>query len=190
MARCFVGITGASGVVYGIRLLRVLDREKHLVISDGAKEVIRHETGLTARDVEALADRAYGNDDLAAPVASGSFPLDAVFIVPCSMNTLAKLACGISDNLISRVGAIAMKERRPLVIVPRETPLSTIHLRHMASLSEMGVRVLPAAPAFYGRPRKVDDMVDFIVGRVLDAVGMPHRLYRRWTGPTGRSRRT
>jgi len=178
-----VGITGASGIAYGVRLLEALKAAgaaTSLVLSaDGAK-VLRLETGKRPQDVKRLATRTFSNDDLAAPIASGSRSFDAMVICPCSMSTAAKVACGLSDNLITRAASVALKERRRLVVVPRETPLSSIHLRNLAALAEAGAVVLPAAPAFYGRPGKVEDLGDFIAGRVLDTLGIENRLYRRW----------
>jgi 4-hydroxy-3-polyprenylbenzoate decarboxylase len=178
-----VGITGASGIAYGVRLLEALKEagaETSLVLSDDGAKVLRLETGKRPQDPKKLATRSFSNGNLAAPIASGSRSFDAMVVCPCSMSTAAKIAAGISDNLITRAASVALKERRRLVIVPRETPMSSIHLRNLAVLAEAGAIVLPAAPAFYGRPRTVDEMVDFIAGRVLDSLGIENRLYRRW----------
>lgn len=180
--RVIVGMTGASGIRYGIRLLECLESETAVVVSEDAASIAEGEAGTARKDIEALADECYDNDDLWSPLASGSVGFDAFVVVPCSMSTLSKISCGIADNLITRVASVALKERRMLVLVPRETPLSTIHLQNMTRLSEAGAVVLPACPAFYPSPESVDDMVDFVVGRVLDMLGQEHELYRRWGG--------
>ncbi len=152
----------------------------HQLQVGAGEKVLRLETEWTPADVRKLSTRNYPNGNMAAPIASGSRPFDAMVICPCSMSTGAKIASGISDNLITRAASVALKERRRLVIVPRETPMSSIHLRNLATLAEAGAIVLPAAPAFYGKPQKVGDLVDFIAGRVLDSLGIENRLYRRW----------
>lgn len=177
-----IGITGASGVTIGLRLLEVLTAEKHLIISEEAKRLIEIETGLTEEETEANADFVYDNADFEASLSSGSFKYDAMVIAPCSMSTLSKIAVGISDNLITRAASVCLKEHRPLVLVPRETPVSAIHLKNMAELAQLGVIILPASAAFYPRPEKVEDMVDFIVGRILDVLGIENNLYERWEG--------
>ena len=177
-----VGITGASGIRYGHRLLECLTCDSSVIVSSEAAAMLQGEADVTADQLESLAGAAYGNDDLWSPVASGSVKFDALVIVPCSMSTLSKISCGIADNLISRVASVALKERRKLVLVPRETPLSTIHLQNMTRLSEAGAVVLPACPAFYPQPKSVDDIVDFVVGRVLDQLGLEHELYTGWSG--------
>jgi 4-hydroxy-3-polyprenylbenzoate decarboxylase len=178
-----VAITGASGIAYGVRLLEALQAgktETSLVLSEDGAKVLKLETDTTPAHVKKLATRSYSNGDMAAPIASGSRSFDAMAVCPCSMSTAAKIAAGISDNLITRAASVALKERRRLVLVPRETPMSSIHLRNLATLAEAGAIVLPAAPAFYGKPRSVGDLVDFIAGRVLDSLGIENRLYRRW----------
>ncbi|MDX1534802.1 MAG: UbiX family flavin prenyltransferase, partial [Thermoplasmata archaeon] len=147
--RIAVCVTGASGAPYAYRLLQALKGRAELVLSQDAEEVIRAETGRTPKDFRSLAAAWYRNDDFRAPFASGSAPLDAVVIVPCSMNTLSKVALGLSDNLITRAAAVALKEGRKLVLVPRETPLSAIHLEHMLTVARLGGTVLPAMPGFY-----------------------------------------
>jgi len=183
--RLIVAITGASGVVYGRRLLKVL-REKnvetHLIISKAAEKVIEHELEMTRKDIEKLANHAYDVDDLSAPVVSGSFKTDGMIIIPCSMKTLAGIAHGYSDNLVLRAADVTLKEKRRLILVPRETPLNVVHLRNMLELAEQGVVVVPAMPAYYHKPRDVDDLVDFVVGKVLDLLGIEHTLYKRWQG--------
>jgi len=181
--RIVIGITGASGVAIGLRLLEVLSgAEKHVIISEEAKRLIEIETDLSGDEAEASADFVYDNSDMSSGLASGSYRYDAMVIAPCSMSTLSKISAGISDNLITRAAAVCLKERRTLVLVPRETPISTIHLRNMAELSQLGVVILPACPAFYPRPEKIEDAVDFIVGRILDALGIENDLYERWGG--------
>lgn len=177
-----VGITGASGVIYGIRLLEVLPGVRTVIVSDEAVKIARMELGLAEKDIHARADRHYSNDDMFSPLASGSFKFDALAIAPCSASTMSKIACGISDNLITRVAAVALKERRRLVLLMRESPLSSIHLSNMERLACAGATVMPASPAFYPQPKSVQDMVDFVVGRVLDELGVKNRLYKRWSG--------
>ncbi|MCD6264258.1 UbiX family flavin prenyltransferase [Candidatus Bathyarchaeota archaeon] len=183
--RVVVAITGASGVVYGRRLLEVL-REKgvevHLIISRAGRLVVREELGLEPESLERLASRAYDPEDLMAPLTSGSFKVDAVVVVPASVKTVAAIASGYSDNLITRAADVALKEGRTLILVPRETPLSPLHLENLLRLSRMGVVILPAMPAFYHKPEEIGDLVDFIVGKILDQLGVDHDLYKRWEG--------
>ncbi|MDD1736579.1 MAG: UbiX family flavin prenyltransferase [Methanothrix sp.] len=180
-----VGISGASGVQYGIRLLQVL-RDKscitHLVLTDSAAKIIEVETNYKIRDVEVLADYVYQPRDFAAPIASGSHLFDAMAIIPCSMGTLSAVACGSSDTLITRTADVCLKEKRRLIMVPRETPLSLIQIRNMAAAAEAGAIILPACPAFYSRPKSLDELVDVLVGRVLDLLGLESDLYQRWKG--------
>ncbi len=185
-----VGITGASGVVYGVRLLEELPSTKTVIVSEDALKIAKLELGMSRKDIDALADRHYANDDMFSPLASGSVKFDSFAIAPCSTSTMSKIACGISDNLITRVASVALKERRKLVLLLRETPLSTIHLSNMEVLSRAGAVIMPASPAFYPRPTTVDDTVDFIVGRVMDELGLDNDLYARWVGkaPSTRSR--
>ena len=178
-----VGISGASGVGYGIRLLQVLQGSViHLVITDSARKIIEVETNFSPEDVEDLADHVYAEDDFTAPIASGSYRFEAMVIIPCSMKTLAGVASGMSDNLIGRSAEICLKDRRRLVIVRRETPLSLIQLKNMVSVTEAGAVVLPACPAFYSRPQTLEDLIDVLVGRVLDSIGVENNLYPRWKG--------
>jgi 4-hydroxy-3-polyprenylbenzoate decarboxylase len=179
--RLIVAITGASGIIYGKRFLEEAKKrnfEVHLVVSNAAEKVARSEVG----DVEwsALASRVYSPDDLTAQIASGSFRVDAMVIVPATMKTIGALSSGYCDDLISRAADAQLKEGKRLLIVPRETPLHAIHLENMAKLSRMGVTVLPAMPGFYHGPKTVDDLVDFIVGKMLDQLGVEHDLFRRW----------
>lgn len=188
--RLVVAITGASGVIYGKRLLEVLKQKKvetHLIVSNAAEKVILHELGISRKDIEKLATRAYEPDDLTAPLMSGSFRTDGMIIVPCSMKTLAGIAHGFADNLMLRAADVALKEKRRLVVVPRETPLSTVHIRNMLLAAKLGIYIVPAMPAFYSRPEKVGDMVDFIIGRVLDCFNIDHKLFKRYSGMKARS---
>jgi 4-hydroxy-3-polyprenylbenzoate decarboxylase len=183
--RLVVAVTGASGVIYGKRLLEVLKQKKvetHLIISNAAEKVIQHELGVDRKDIEKLATCAYEPDDLTAPLMSGSFRTDGMIVIPCSMKTLAGITHGFADNLILRAADVALKEKRRLVVVPRETPLSTVHIRNMLVAAKLGVSVVPAMPAFYSKPEKIGDMVDFIVGRVLDCFSIDHSLFKRYFG--------
>ena len=175
--RWVIGMTGASGAVYGVELVRALlerEYEVHLVISDAGWRVLKDELGWNA------ARRGDPPNDIGAAIASGSFRCQGMAIVPCSMGTLAAIAAGAADNLLTRAAGVALKEGRPLIIVPRETPLSAIHLENMLKLARLGVRVIPAMPAFYTRPRELMDVVRFMVGKVLDQMGVDHDLYPRW----------
>jgi flavin prenyltransferase len=200
MKRIALAFTGASGMPYGLRLLEVLlarQCEVALLYSPAAQIVARQECDvvLPAQPREAaraLAERygaapgqlsVYGREDWLAPIASGSNPPDAMAICPCTMGTLGAVANGLADNLIERAADVMLKERRPLVLVPRETPLSAIHLEHMHKLALAGAVILPPAPGFYGRPGSVADLVDFIVARVLDQLAVPHTLGPRWGDP-------
>ncbi len=185
--RVVVGMTGASGVIYGIKLLENIREERYLILSENAGKIIEYETEHSLDEVRALSTKFYENANLEADISSGSRKFDAMVIIPCSMNTLSKIANGISDNLITRIASICLKERRKLVLVPRETPLSTIHLQNMAKLSELGGIILPAMPGFYGNPKDIDDIVNFIVGKVLDVLGIENTLYKRWGGEEGES---
>lgn len=180
-----VGISGASGVQYGIRLLEAL-KEKgcvtHLIITDSARKIIEIETDSLPGEVERLADHVYAPKDFSAPVASGSHLFDALVVIPCSMGTLSGIACGSSDTLITRCADVCLKEKRRLILVPRETPLSLIQLRNMVNAGEAGAVILPACPAFYSRPRNLADLVDVLVGRVLDLLDLENDLYNRWEG--------
>lgn len=185
--RLVVAVTGASGVVYGKRLLEVLHEKKietHLIISKAAEKVIKHELGGTKKDFEKLATRVHDVDDLTGPLMSGSYRTDGMVIIPCTMKTLSGIVNGFADNLILRAADVALKEKRRLVIVPRETPLSVVHLRNMLQAAELGVFMVPAMPAFYHKPKKVDDLVDFIVGRVLACLGIEQGLFKPYSGIT------
>lgn len=194
--RIFVALTGASGSVYGLRLVEQLclnGIEVTFTASCSGTQVCREETGLDlSGDLEKATRRLYTHlevdsgvemvhpDDLFCPVASGSAAPDAMVVIPCSMGSLARIACGISGNLIERCADVMLKERRPLLLVPRETPLSEIHLENMLRLSRAGARIVPAMPAFYHKPDTVIELVDFVVGKVLDQLGIEHELFKRW----------
>lgn len=181
--RIIVAITGASGAVYGIDLLRQLSAhrvETCLVISDAARGLIERETGHTAGDLAALAARAYAESDFAAPPASGSFRHDGMVVAPCSMKTLAAIAHGYGANLIQRAADVTIKEGRKLVLLPRETPFSAIHLENMLKLARLGTVIMPPVPAFYNHPAAIADLVRFTTGRVMDQLGVPHNLIQRW----------
>ncbi|WP_063795240.1 UbiX family flavin prenyltransferase [Streptomyces silaceus] len=156
--------------------------ETHLVLSRWARATIELETGRTVRELSALADVTHGPDDQGAAVSSGSFPTDGMVIVPCSMKTLAGIRAGYADGLVGRAADVVLKEGRPLVLVPRETPLNEIHLENMLGLARMGARIVPPMPAFYHRPRTIDDLVDHLVVRILDQLGVPAPGEHRWTG--------
>ena len=178
-----IAITGASGVIYGKRLLEVLQNKKietHLVISQAAKKIINHELGTSEKSLEKLANYIYEVNDWNSPIVSGSFKTDGMVIVPCSMKTAAGIANGFAVNVILRAADVMLKEKRKLVLVPRETPVNIGHLRNMLDLANRGVMIVPAMPAFYHKPKKIDDLVDFVVGRILDLLEIDHNLYQRW----------
>ncbi|MFB0567049.1 MAG: UbiX family flavin prenyltransferase [Candidatus Bathyarchaeia archaeon] len=182
--RLIVAITGASGVVYGKRLLEALRERKvetYLIVSKAAESVIEHELKTTKRELEKLAIHLYDVNDLSAPIVSGSFKTDGMIVIPCSMKTLAGIAHGYSENLILRAADVTLKEKRKLILVPRETPLSVVHLRNMLNLASQGVFILPAMPAYYHKPEKLEDLIDFIVGKALDLLGIEHGLFKRWS---------
>lgn len=192
-----LAITGASGAIYGLRVAEELlrgDAKVSLVISAAGLAVIKEECGLdwVGSEAEVLEQIKghfaytgenlffYAENDLFAPIASGSSAPDAMIIVPCSMGTLSRVSCGNSGNLVERAADVMLKEGRPLVLVPRETPLNAIHLENMLKLSRLGVKIVPAMPGFYQHPETLQDLVDFVVGKVLDSVGVEHRLFTRW----------
>lgn len=183
--RLIVAITGSSGVIYGVRLLEVcreLGIETDLIVSQAAERILGLGVGKTVDDLRKLATRSHSPTDLAAPLASGSVPTDGMVIVPCSMKTLGALASGVTADLISRAADVTLKQNRPLVLVPRETPLNLIHLENMVKLRRAGAIILPAMPAFYHRPKDIAGLVDFIVGKILDVLKVEHQLYQRWRG--------
>jgi len=180
--RIIVAISGASGSAYAIRLIEEL-AEAHeimLVASETAKQIIIDETDFSYDNLEELAYESFDNYDMNASICSGSTKFDAMIIVPCSMTTLAKLATGIGDNVITRAGSVALKERRKLIIVPRETPMSSIQIENMLKLSREDAILLPAMPGFYGRPETVDDIVNFVIGRILDQLDIENDIVVRW----------
>jgi flavin prenyltransferase len=190
MRRLIVGITGASGAIYGVRLLerlRELPVETHLIATRWARITIEHETGRSFSEVRELADVTYSEGDQSAAVSSGSFVTDGMIIVPCSMKTVSALATGFAHNLMCRAADVVLKERRPLVLAVRETPLHSIHLRNLATLSDMGVVIAPPVPAFYAQPRSLDEMVDYTVVRLLDQLGVHADAPGRWSGLAGDS---
>lgn len=178
-----IAITGGSGVIYGVKLiesLNSLNLETHLVISEWGEKTIKIETNIDIDYVKNLATRYYDNKNMAAPISSGSFKTKGMVIIPCSMKTLASIANGLDDSLISRAASVCIKESRKLVVVPRETPLSRIHLENMVKLSGLGVTILPAMPGFYSHPNTIDDLLSHIVGKVLDQFGIDNNMFRRW----------
>jgi 4-hydroxy-3-polyprenylbenzoate decarboxylase len=191
MKKIILGLTGASGSIYFVRLAQQLVRQEmelHLIASQLGEKVLQYETGITLKEqVDRWNENNAGiiledNNNLFSSAASGSSRFDAMVIVPCSMSTLGKLAHGITDTLLTRAADVMLKERRRLVLVPRETPLSTVHLKNMTELSQLGVTILPAMPGFYGRPETVDDLVDFVVGKTLDSLNIENEFYQRWEG--------
>ena len=184
--RIIVGVSGASGAIYGVRLLEALKGlpvETHLVMSKAAEMTLAYETDRTAREVRALADVVHAVADVGAPIASGSFRTIGMVIAPCSVRSMAEIATGVTSNLLTRAADVTLKERRRLVLMLRETPLHTGHLRNMTALSEMGAIIAPPVPAFYAKPATVQDIVDHSVGRVLDLFGLETDLVRRWGEP-------
>jgi 4-hydroxy-3-polyprenylbenzoate decarboxylase len=184
-ARLIVGITGATGTIFGVRLLQMLHGsgvETHLVLSKWATRTLVHETPHTVKEVQALATQSYGVTDQGAAISSGSFVTLGMVIAPCSMRTLAAIAHGLGDNLIHRAADVILKERRKLVLVVRESPFSEIHLENMLKLSRMGVVILPPVPAFYNNPQNLDDMVNHITMRVIDQFDIHLDVMNRWDG--------
>ena len=191
MKKIILAITGASGIIYGIKLLNYLIErfQTEFIISNSAISVIREESSLSFNNFEEFKKtfihpnlRIYSDSDISAPIASGSYQTEGMFIVPCSMKTLSAIANGYSDNLITRTADVMIKEKRRLVIAPREMPLSVIHLENMLKLARIGVIIAPPIPAFYHKPENFDDIVNFIVGKLLDCMGIENNLYRRWNG--------
>ncbi|MES2536014.1 MAG: UbiX family flavin prenyltransferase [Pseudomonadota bacterium] len=181
--RIVVGITGASGVVYGIRmlqLLRELGVETHLVMSKSAQVTLAHESDLSVAQLRAMADVTYANSDIGAAISSGSFKVTGMVVAPCSIKTLSEIATGVTSNLLSRAADVNLKERRRLVLMVRETPLHLGHLRSMAAVTEAGAVVFPPVPAFYSRPASIEEMVDHTVGRCLDLFGFDSGVVKRW----------
>lgn len=180
--RTVVAVTGASGVAYAHTLLRHLRGDVELILSRDAEPIIAEELGIEPDVFRKLATASYAADDMGAPPASGSHRFGAMVIVPCSGTTVAKIAHGIADNLVTRAAAVCLKERRKLIVVPRETPLGTVQLENLLKLAQAGAVVLPAMPGFYHRPREVQDLLDFVVARILDQLGVEHEIAVRWKG--------
>lgn len=189
--RLIVAISGASGVIYGVRLLQLLSQlkiESHLVMSRSAQLTLAHESDLSVADVRALADVSYGHSDIGAAISSGSYPVSGMIVAPCSIKTLSEIATGATSNLLSRAADVTLKERRRLVLMVREAPLHLGHLRSMAAVTEAGAIVYPPVPAFYARPTSIEEMVDHTLGRVLDLFGVDSKTVRRWgdANPVGK----
>ncbi|MFH1113150.1 MAG: UbiX family flavin prenyltransferase [Pseudomonadota bacterium] len=186
MKRIVVGISGASGTVYGVRILEVLskmeDVEVHLIVSRGARVTMEYENSIDCDSVEKLADCVHSPTDLAASISSGSFRTAGMIVAPCSMKSLSMIANSIDENLLIRAADVTLKERRKLVLITRETPLHLGHLRHMTAVTEMGGVILPPVPSFYHRPHTIADIVDQTVGKALDQFEIPHELFNRWGG--------
>jgi 4-hydroxy-3-polyprenylbenzoate decarboxylase len=180
--KVIIGITGASGVVLGVRLVELLRGtvETYVIVSDAAKKILEHETDYSFSDIEKEADHVYSEKDMFAPVASGSFKTDGMVVVPCSMKSLSNIAHGFSENLLTRSADVCLKERRKLILVTRETPLSTIHIENMLKVSNAGGIVLPANVSYYSKPKNIKDMENHILGKVLDLLGIDNKLYNRW----------
>jgi 4-hydroxy-3-polyprenylbenzoate decarboxylase len=186
--RLVVGISGASGVVMGVRLLELLRGagvETHLVMSHSAQVTLAYETTIKVRDVQALAHASYKADDIAAAISSGSFRTDGMIVAPCSMRTLAEVASGVTTTLLTRAADVVLKERRRLVLMVRETPLHLGHLRNMTAVTEMGAIVYPPVPAFYAKPASIEEMIDHSLGRALDLFDIDVSTVRRWGGERG-----
>ena len=184
-ARLIVGISGASGTIYGVRLLEMLRKaeiETHLVMSKSAELTVAYESDLKPRDVRALASVNYPVSDIGAAISSGSFPTMGMVIAPCSIRTMSEIACGITGSLLSRAADVVLKERRRLVLAVRETPLHGGHLRTMTTLADIGAVIAPIVPAFYNRPQSIDDIVNHTCGRLLDLFGIDIGTVKRWKG--------
>ncbi len=178
-----VGITGSSGIVYGIRMLEVLKRCKvdaHLIMTEWAKKCLALETDFDLNYVKSLASSYSEDSNMAASISSGTYKTDGMIIIPCSMKTLSSIANGYEETLVARAAGVTIKESRKLVIVPRETPLTSIHLENMLKLARIGIVILPAMPGFYNKPKNVDDMINHVVGKCLDQFGIEHDLFKRW----------
>ena len=191
MKRIIIGISGASGVIYGIRMLEILkdipDIETHLVITSGAKLNISLETDFEIKDIKGLANVVHNNRNLAASIASGSFQTEAMIVIPCSMRTLSGIATSYASNLIVRAADVVLKEKRKLIVVPRETPLHTGHCELLHKISLMGAYVVPPNPAFYNHPESIDDIINHTVGRILDLIELDPEIVQRWQGVDVRS---
>lgn len=185
MKKIVIGISGASGAIYGIRTLEVLQKlgiESHAVISNAAKQTIEYETDYTVEDVRALATSVYGQEEIGAAISSGSFKVDGMIVAPCSIKTLSAIANSFNDELITRAADVQLKERRKLVLIVRETPFNLSHLQHMTLITQMGGVILPPVPSFYHKPETIDDIVNQTIGKALDQFDIDARLFRRWDG--------
>lgn len=191
MKKIILGLTGASGSIYFLRLCELLSRQEvelHLIASELGEKVFQYETGITLSEQVKLWSKNCAkiiledNNNLFSAAASGSARFDAMAIIPCSMSTLAKISHGITETLLTRAADVCLKERRKLVLVPREAPLSTVHLKNMTELSQLGAIILPAMPGFYGHPETMEDLIDFVVGKTLDCLEIENNNYRRWEG--------
>lgn len=181
--RLVVGISGASGVIYGARMLEVLrdtDYETHLIISESGKLNFEIETQYKVEEIESMADRVWGHKNMAASLASGSFITEGMVVVPCTIKTLSGIANSYNENLIVRAADVTLKEKRKLVLVVRETPLHRGHLRLMTMAADMGAHILPPVPSFYHQPKSIEDIIDQTIGKILDYIGIQHDLYKRW----------
>ncbi len=180
-----VAITGASGVVYSVRLLEVLNemgKDTVLLVTEPAQIILKHEMGINDSYLKELCNHYYEPDDLTSAINSGSCRFESMIIAPCTMKTISAIATGFAHNAITRTADVALKERRKLILVPRETPLRTVHLENMLKISQDGGIIIPAMPAFYHNPSNIDELVDFLVGKILDILNIDHDLYRRWKG--------
>jgi 4-hydroxy-3-polyprenylbenzoate decarboxylase len=189
MSTYVIGITGASGTVYGVRALEVLrtipDSSIHLVLTTAARRTMELETAYKPADVERLAQVVHDPNDLAAPISSGSFKTDGMLVAPCSIKTASEIAYSLNDTLLVRAADVMLKERRRLVLMVRETPLHLGHLRTLERLAEIGAIIVPPIPGFYSKPKTVDDIINHSVGKALDALGVPNEIFKRWKGPQG-----
>lgn len=187
--KLIVGISGATGAIYGIRMLQTLKAikiESHLVLTDSAKKTIELETSFSVKQVERLADYVYDNDDIGASISSGSFKTDGMLIAPCAIKSLSALANSYDDSLLVRAADVILKEKRKLVVIPRETPLHTGHLKLLLAVAEMGAVILPPMPAYYHMPNSIDDIINQTVGKALDQFNIEHQLFKRWEGKEAR----
>ncbi len=178
-----VGITGASGSIIGLRLLEILKEKNvttHVIVSEVGKKILEMETGRGIDYVKRLASYYYNNSDLFAPLSSGSFCTEGMVIAPCTMKTLAAIVHGYSDSLITRAADVCLKQDKKLILVPRESPLNSIHLKNLASARDSGAIIIPPLLSFYHKPKSIDDLIDFVVGKILDSLGVEHKLYERW----------
>ncbi len=181
-----IGMSGASGAILGVEMLKALrafpDHETHLIISEGARVTLEYESDWRLGDVQALADYCYDIKDMAAPVSSGSFKTDGMIIIPCSMKTLSAVVHGFADNLLVRAADVCLKEKRPLILVPRETPLGKIHLRNLVGAADCGCTIIPPMLTFYNKPRTIQEQIDHIIGKVLMQFGLEHQSFKPWKG--------